>query len=115
VQVNESKIAFICFHEFFRIEPFQRVTSEKNKKNSFPRNSRLGLQSNHVKEHATPSDAQLSPSPVNESSLNIVARSSGFGKGKIPPDGNTTRTTPPELSIFLKIQPPAWPGAFAAP
>jgi hypothetical protein len=31
-QANESKIAFICFHLFFRIGTFQRVTPEKNKK-----------------------------------------------------------------------------------
>jgi hypothetical protein len=31
---NESNFAFICFHEFFRIGTFQRVTQEKEK--NFP-------------------------------------------------------------------------------
>jgi hypothetical protein len=31
-QINESKIAFICFHLFFRIGTFQSVTGGKNKK-----------------------------------------------------------------------------------
>jgi hypothetical protein len=32
MKINESNFAFICFHLFCRIEPFQRVTSEKNTK-----------------------------------------------------------------------------------
>jgi hypothetical protein len=32
MQINESKIAFISFDLFWRIEAFQRVTAEKNKK-----------------------------------------------------------------------------------
>jgi hypothetical protein len=29
---NESKWAFICFQQFFRIGTFQRVTADSNKK-----------------------------------------------------------------------------------
>jgi hypothetical protein len=29
---NENKIAFICFHKFFRIGTFQGVTADSNKK-----------------------------------------------------------------------------------
>jgi hypothetical protein len=54
MQRNESKIAFISFHKFFRIEPFQRITREKNKKIPLPSNSRLGLRSRHVKQSAAP-------------------------------------------------------------
>jgi hypothetical protein len=32
VKGNESEIAFICFHKFFRIWPFQRVTADSIKK-----------------------------------------------------------------------------------
>jgi hypothetical protein len=32
MQINESKIAFICFHLFFGIGPFQWVAADKNKK-----------------------------------------------------------------------------------
>jgi len=32
MQINESKIAFICFYLLFGIEPFQCVTADKNKK-----------------------------------------------------------------------------------
>jgi hypothetical protein len=39
MKANESKIAFICFHLFFRIGTFQRVTAEKNKKFSRRLNS----------------------------------------------------------------------------
>jgi hypothetical protein len=33
---NESKIAFICFHLLFQIEPFQGLAAEKNNKISDP-------------------------------------------------------------------------------
>jgi hypothetical protein len=32
MQINESKIAFICFYLFFGIGTFQCVTADKNKK-----------------------------------------------------------------------------------
>jgi hypothetical protein len=32
MQINESKIAFICFYLFFGIGTFQWVTADKNKK-----------------------------------------------------------------------------------
>jgi hypothetical protein len=40
---NESKIPFISFHKFFRIQTFQRVMAEKNKKSLACRPSRSGL------------------------------------------------------------------------
>jgi hypothetical protein len=73
MQVNEGKIAFICFHLFFRIEPFQRVTSEKNKKIPCCLNSPPGLRSNVSNSTQPRSSAQPSPSPVNESSSIICS------------------------------------------
>jgi hypothetical protein len=71
---NESKIAFISFHYLFRIEPFQMVTADSNKKIPPFLNSRLGLRSkgglNSTQLH---SGAQLSPRPLNESSSNICS------------------------------------------
>jgi hypothetical protein len=32
MKINESNFAFICFHLFFRIRTFQRVTADSNKK-----------------------------------------------------------------------------------
>jgi hypothetical protein len=46
VQINESKIAFICFHLFFRIGTFQRVTSEKIKNFSLRLSAPWGCKSN---------------------------------------------------------------------
>jgi hypothetical protein len=36
MKANENKIAFICFHEFFRIGTFQWVTTDSNKKKPTP-------------------------------------------------------------------------------
>jgi hypothetical protein len=73
VQINESKIAFIYFHKFFRIEPFQRVTSGKNKKICLSLTRVLGCRPNMSNSTRLHSGAQLSPSPVNESSSNICS------------------------------------------
>src|SRR5580692_10679066 len=40
-KANKRKIAFICFHYFFRIGTFQWVTAEKDKKVFSPFGSRL--------------------------------------------------------------------------
>ena len=40
---NESKWAFICFQQFFRIGTFQRVTADSNKENRGPPDSHLRL------------------------------------------------------------------------
>jgi len=43
MKANANKIAFFCFHLFFRIEAFQGVTADSNKKTGAARDSRGGL------------------------------------------------------------------------
>jgi hypothetical protein len=50
MQINESKIALIYFHKFFRVVTFQRGYARKKQKIRGGLNSRLGLQS---KQHTT--------------------------------------------------------------
>ena len=54
MKVKESKIAFICFLLLLRIEAFQRVTEEKNKKILFRLSSRRGLWTKRVKPLLSP-------------------------------------------------------------
>jgi hypothetical protein len=49
MKIKESKIAFISFLLLLRIETFQMVTEEKNKKILFRVSSRRGLWSKRVK------------------------------------------------------------------
>jgi hypothetical protein len=60
MQINESKIAFICFHFLFRIWTFQRVTGEKVKKIPGIPTRVPGCAQNGLRAPLSPSHALLS-------------------------------------------------------
>jgi hypothetical protein len=72
MQVNESKMAFICFHLFFRIWTFQLVTRDSNKKFP-PPCPRLWYNLGSAPQHASP-DAGLNPADGDCSSTDSEFR-----------------------------------------
>jgi hypothetical protein len=63
----ESKIAFICFHEFFGIGAFQWVTGRKNKKFRPFLNSRPGLYAKRLGAHFSSNSTVARPAGRSDS------------------------------------------------